>query len=203
MKTLLYYLGGDYLSYLPFGFFVLLPIFLIIYIALRQLNNPGLKRRLFNGVMLGYLLILSYLIWFRGLGDARDALQINLEPFETIKLYLRAYRQETLSFEIIIVNLVGNVVMMFPLGFWLYVKPYGWFRKLLFIVLVPVLFEGGQYLLHQLHMVSRSVDIDDWILNSLGIYLGLLLNMGHEQLLSKLLHQTKYKETKKSNQHIS
>lgn len=191
------------MSYLPFGFLVLLPIFLVTYILLRQLDNPTLKRRLFNSVMFIYLVILSYLIWFRGLGDARDALQINLEPFETIKLYLRAYRQETLSLEIIIVNLVGNVVMMFPLGFWLYVKPYGWFRKLLFIIFVPVLFEGGQYLLHQLHMVSRSVDVDDWILNSLGIYLGLLLNMGHEQLLSKLLHQSKYKEIKKSKQYIS
>ncbi len=191
------------MSYLPFGFFVLLPIFLIIYIILRRLDNSSLKRRLFNGVMFIYLIILSYLIWFRGLGDARDMLQINLEPFETIKLYLRAYRQETLAFDIIIVNLVGNVVMMFPLGFWLYVKPYSWFRKLLFIIFVPVLFEGGQYLLHQLHMVSRSVDIDDWILNSLGIYLGLLLNMGHEHVLSKLLHQSKYKETKKSKRQVS
>lgn len=189
--------GGHVVSYLPFGFFVILPVFMVSYIVFRKLRHRRLKKWLFNGLMFIYLIILSYLIWFRELGDVQDVLQINLTPFETIQLYMRAYRQETLSLEIIIVNLVGNVVMMFPLGFWLYYKPYHWYKKLLFIIFIPVLFEGGQFMLHQLHMVSRSVDIDDWILNSLGIYLGLLLSKIHAYVLTRFFDKTVYKEKKK------
>ncbi|GEN56848.1 hypothetical protein GCM10012290_16380 [Halolactibacillus alkaliphilus] len=187
------------MSYLPFGFFVILPVFMVSYIVFRQLSNRRLKKWLFNGLMFIYLLILSYLIWFRELGDVQDVLQINLTPFETIQLYMRAYRQETLSLEIIIANLVGNVVMMFPLGFWLYYKPYDWYKKLLFIILIPVLFEGGQFMLHQLHMVSRSVDIDDWILNSLGIYLGLFLSWLHEEGIPRSFTKSTYKEKKNAS----
>ncbi|WP_440897956.1 VanZ family protein [Amphibacillus sp. Q70] len=173
------------LSYIHFGFVIVLPVVVASYMLMMVLKSEEAKRYLYNGLMIIYVLLLSYLIWFQGLGDVRDQLAINLEPFETIKLYIRAYQANTLSLSIIAVNLLGNVVLMFPIGFWLHYKRYGIVRIFLYVVLIPVLFEGGQFLLHQFHVVSRSVDIDDWILNAVGILLGYIISAIHAKVTQK------------------
>lgn len=175
-------LGGlSLLSYIHLGLALSLPVLIGVYILMRTLKSETSKRILYNSLMLIYILLLSYLIWFQGLGDVRDQLSINMEPLETIKLYIRAYKANTLPLSIIGVNLVGNVVLMFPIGFWLHYKRYGFIRVCLAALLIPILFEGGQFLLHQFHVVSRSVDIDDWILNALGILLGYIISVVHEK----------------------
>jgi len=179
-------LGGFLLlSYIHFGFLFIFPVVVIAYILMMTLKSEVTKRYLYNGLMTIYVFLLSYLIWFQRLGDVRDQLSINLAPFETIQLYIRAYQANTLSLSIIAVNLLGNVVLMFPIGFWLYYKRYGVVRIFLYVVFIPVLFEGGQFLLHQLHAVSRSVDIDDWILNALGILMGYIISYLHTQITKR------------------
>lgn len=99
---------------------------------------------------------------------------INLVPFDTLKLYWRILKnsQNTALLTHAFVNLVGNVVMFVPLGF--YVPYLGRnFRKFLpamgFILLLILAVEGIQYFTY-----LGSCDVDDVILNMAGSFIGYL-----------------------------
>lgn len=93
--------------------------------------------------------------------------RFNLIPFHTIKIYL-----ERAHIGIFLVNIVGNILMFAPIGFCV---PLLWrrMRGFLRITLLGVAVSCGIELLQILML--RSVDIDDVILNSLGVILGYLL----------------------------
>jgi glycopeptide antibiotics resistance protein len=100
---------------------------------------------------------------------------INLIPFETVRLYWRLL-QKGASAELLhhaVINLVGNVVMFVPLGWFLPAisgKFRGVFRATAFAVLLIALVEAVQYITG-----LGSCDIDDLILNLFGMLLGYLL----------------------------
>ena len=91
--------------------------------------------------------------------------QINLVPLRTIAMYLRGH---PMAF----INLLGNVVVFVPLGF---LPPLIWqkwrpFRNMLLLsVAFPLFIEFEQ------HFIGRSSDIDDLLLNAMGILLGYAL----------------------------
>lgn len=98
--------------------------------------------------------------------------KMSLEPLHTIRNYLwvlersenPGMRREA------VVNLVGNVVMFVPLGYFLgaLFKPFRWFwRLLLWSALLICVIE-----LLQMVTLLGSCDIDDLILNLPGIVLG-------------------------------
>lgn len=93
--------------------------------------------------------------------------RFNLIPFHTIKIYLaRAH------IGVFLVNIVGNILMFAPIGVCvplLWRRMRGFFR----ITLLGIAVSCGIELLQILTL--RSVDIDDVILNSLGVLLGYLL----------------------------
>lgn len=147
-------------------------------VALRLRSLPqGARGRYLRGALwalfLYYLAILSVLLFFGGLFqlDRVWGGSVNLEPFHTIRNYVRFYRNT--GSPVSIMNLLGNAVIMVPLG-----------------VLLPLLFRsmchfwtclplcaltavGVEWL--QWVTATGAADVDDSILNFLGAALGYLL----------------------------
>ena len=103
-----------------------------------------------------------------GIDTALADWKLNLIPFATVKAFWRYG-----SFTGMFLNIFGNILIAVPLGF-----------------LTPVLFRrlndrkstlllyGGLFLLVETlqYFMGRSADIDDWLLNMLGVFLGFLLS---------------------------
>ena len=107
---------------------------------------------------------------------------LNLVPFETLRLYWRLLQEGTSEALLrhAIINLVGNVVMFVPLGWFL---PGVWrvfrgvFRTTIFGASLICLVELLQYITG-----LGSCDIDDLILNTAGILLGYCIwRLGHKK----------------------
>ena len=101
-----------------------------------------------------------------------NAEKINLVPFETLRLYWRVLQkggsQRLLLHSVI--NLAGNVVMFVPFGWFLpslWRLFRGFFRTLIFGASLICLIELLQYITG-----LGSCDIDDLILNTVGILFG-------------------------------
>ena len=97
---------------------------------------------------------------------------VNLVPFATVKLYLRLLQKgaNRALLRHAVVNLVGNVVMFVPLGWFL---PSVWenlraFFKTLFLAAVLICLVEAV----QLATGLGSCDVDDLILNLWGVILG-------------------------------
>lgn len=95
-----------------------------------------------------------------------------LTPFHTIALYINVLVHDHGDFNrrIAIVNLLGNIAMFIPLGFFppLLWKPFQkWWKMLLWGGLIIVGVE-----LIQLFALVGNCDIDDLLLNVVGIALG-------------------------------
>lgn len=95
----------------------------------------------------------------------------------------------TIPVFVIVKNLAGNVLLLFPLGFLLPLQ----FSKLsikkiiMLGVMIPIVIEGGQFILYLLKFGTRSIDIDDVILNFIGYILGyFLVNIFKIKLLSSV-----------------
>ena len=107
-------------------------------------------------LFLYYLAILSVLLFFGGLFqlDRVWGGSVNLEPFHTIRNYVRFYRNT--GSPVSIMNLLGNAVIMVPLG-----------------VLLPLLFRSMCHFWTCLPLCALTAD--DSILNFLGAALGYFL----------------------------
>ena len=103
-----------------------------------------------------------------------DVNKINLVPFKTLRLYWHLLQTQS-SHKLLlhsVVNLAGNVVMFVPLG-WLLPENFrilrGIFRTVLVAVLLICLVEALQFFTG-----LGSCDIDDLILNTVGVLAGYL-----------------------------
>ena len=125
-----------------------------------------------------YLLFLSYIglmIWLlfgqRTKGDVA-AENLNFTPFETLKLYVDLLKNSKDGYLVrhAFINLVGNVVMFIPLGYFLPTilpKCKNFFVMLFCAILAIVLIESVQFI-----TALGSCDVDDLILNVPGIAIG-------------------------------
>lgn len=116
-----------------------------------------------------YLLSLVALLFFGSVNRGVEYRCVNLIPFKTIWMYLSTH---ALSDSNKILNLVGNVLIFVPLGFYLSVfshRIHLLFRVLILFA-VPVLVEVLQYVFK-----TGASDVDDVILNFLGGLLGMLI----------------------------
>ena len=132
-------------------------------VALRLRSLPrGARGRYLRGAL--WALFLYYLA--RGYGGA-----VNLEPFHTIRSYVRFYHNT--GSPVSIMNLLGNVVIMVPLGMLLPVL----FRTMRHfwacLPLCALTAVGVEWL--QWVTATGAADVDDSILNFLGAALGYLL----------------------------
>lgn len=95
---------------------------------------------------------------------------VNLVPFRTIELYLRSSLTGVAR-----VNLLGNLALLAPMGLMLPLRWRrfgGWWRIALAGVVCATSIELLQFARkYVLGMPGRSVDVDDVILNTLGVLL--------------------------------
>ena len=147
-----------------------------VLLRLRKLRGEQ-RRRYRTGalwvLLLYYLCILSVLLFFGGLFhlDRGYGGAVNLEPFHTIRSYVRFYHNT--GSPVSIMNLLGNVVIMVPLGMLLPVL----FRTMRHfwacLPLCALTAVGVEWL--QWVTATGAADVDDSILNFLGAALGYLL----------------------------
>lgn len=130
------------------------------------------KRRMFyilhSVAFIIYLINLTYQLFLNpALRHVKVISSVNISPLKTMFLYYNAYTRHTLPIKNIILNMVGNVMLFMPFGYFVYVlcKPMRSFLPYFFFFLLMITgVEGIQY-------VARvgSADIDDIILNMSGV----------------------------------
>jgi glycopeptide antibiotics resistance protein len=120
-----------------------------------------------------YIVALSYLLFVaESMGRSDVHFGVNLVPFAEIRRYIT--RISTIGVMYVGINLLGNIIVMIPFG---YALPslFGAGRKrpILYVfvgMLFSILIEFSQYLTH-----TGTCDVDDVILNTVGVILGYLL----------------------------
>jgi len=119
-----------------------------------------------------YIIILSYLLFFRGVNyNETTYITYNLIPFATIKRYI--YMLQTGNALHFIINVVGNVIVFIPFGLFiprLFVKSNKLLYMFIISLIIPIIIESIQFLLG-----VGILDIDDLILNSIGIMIGYII----------------------------
>lgn len=120
----------------------------------------------------------SLMLNFGGTDASRPA---NFIPFKTIIPYLFGYKGLIIAG----INLVGNIVLLVPVGFILpFISPnITWKKSLALAVAAGLIIEGLQVVLH-----VGIFDIDDVILNAFGVMLGFWSQL----ILSKWLRTKNY-----------
>ena len=149
-------------------------------LALYCKGDEGQKRaavRRTAGLLLAvYLVHLLSLLFFDGTfgrqgGFSWEAmgLRLNLQPFKTIRGYWLSLQRHRINTSIVVINLLGNLLALAPLGVLLPLV-WGRMRRLL-----PSLLLGAAFIvlieLTQLVTGTGSCDIDDFILNFAGFAL--------------------------------
>ena len=122
-------------------------------------------RKIYRIFILPYTIFLLYLM-FLGFGrEQHEANIVRLLPFVSTILFV----QNTTSWESIIINLLGNIIMFIPFGFlgWLNGKYFSFKKLIVDFLSVLIIVEALQYLTR-----LGVFDIDDLALNSLGVWIG-------------------------------
>jgi len=177
--NVLWLLEGDGLS-VNYQMFIPVASVLIagtgVFLRTRHLSGKGkaaYRRRAMWALLIYYLAILSVLLFFGGLFhvDRAWGSAVNLEPFYTIRRFLIHYRRtgslSSLS------NLLGNVVILIPLGILLPVMFRSLRRFWLTLPLLALFAVGVEYI--QWRTGVGIADVDDSILNFAGAAVGYVL----------------------------
>ena len=122
-------------------------------------------RKIYRIFILPYTIFLLYLM-FLGFGrEQHEANIVRLLPFVSTILFV----QNTTSWESIIINLFGNIIMFIPFGFlgWLNAKYFSFKKLIVDFLSALIMVEALQYLTR-----LGVFDIDDLALNSIGVWIG-------------------------------
>ena len=122
-------------------------------------------KKIYRIFILPYTIFLLYLM-FLGFGrEQHEANIVRLLPLVSTILFV----QNTTSWESIIINLFGNIVMFIPFGFlgWLNAKYFSFKKLIVDFLSTLIIVEALQYLTR-----LGVFDIDDLALNSLGVWIG-------------------------------
>ncbi|MFJ7511656.1 VanZ family protein [Peribacillus simplex] len=143
-------------------------ILLFVSVAVLYFRGETLRipRLLWQAVLFGYSLSLLVLLFFRPEGQVYS---YNLIPFSTILSYLSNDMNGLVSFY----NLSANVGLFIPFGLYLLSrdgKEFDALRKFLYPLLSISGIEICQFVFRR-----GSLDVDDLILNMIGVYLGYIL----------------------------
>lgn len=122
-------------------------------------------KKIYRIFILPYTIFLLYLM-FLGFGrEQHEANIVRLLPFVSTVFFV----QNTTSWESIIINLLGNIIMFIPFGFlgWLNAKYFSFKKLIVDFLSALIIVEALQYLTR-----LGVFDIDDLALNSLGVWIG-------------------------------
>lgn len=109
-------------------------------------------------------------IFFSGIAEDKS---LNLLPFQTIVAFLRGYTNVNPdeSNTVIFLNVVGNILLLTPLSFCMPIVNHK-FTKPYTLIGSGLVFSFGVEIVQ--FFIGRSADIDDLILNTLGVIIGYL-----------------------------
>lgn len=134
-----------------------------------------------NILILFSFVLYAYGVYYCTLGGYRVVMNadglifrnVNLTPFAMIKLYWEGYKSGSVSYQVSVMNLVGNVLLMLPMAMYL---PYFFKgqRKLIITLLTVFLLVVGIEIT-QFVTGRGSCDVDDVILNMAGALFGYLI----------------------------
>ena len=119
---------------------------------------------IFTTLLSLYALCLLVLLFFRPSNQSYDSW--NLIPFQTIGYYFSNHVSPFIAFY----NLAANIGLFLPFGFFITIVNKNKWLSFLCSVCSILAIETMQHLTHR-----GSFDVDDIILNVLGIYVGVLL----------------------------
>ena len=122
-------------------------------------------RKIYRIFILPYTIFLLYLM-FLGFGrEQHEANIVRLLPLVSTIIFV----QNTTSWESIIINLFGNIIMFIPFGFlgWLNAKYFSFKKLIVDFLSALIIVEALQYLTK-----LGVFDIDDLALNSIGVWIG-------------------------------
>jgi glycopeptide antibiotics resistance protein len=129
-------------------------------------------KRIFRILFITYLMVLGYLLFFRSDDYLINGYTlVNLRLFDTIKRYIGIISGEGRLTAVI--NLFGNIVVFMPVGILLPCickKADSYAAMLITAITLPVIVETVQY-----YTRTGVADVDDVLLNFIGIILGFLL----------------------------
>ena len=136
-----------------------------------------LIRNLLALAFIGYMVLLIYFLFFSeeyGRTTHYTDYQYNRVLFREITRYIR--HRDILGFGFVMINLVGNVVVFMPFGFFvpsLEKRRRGYFLDFLEITLLGFLFS---LVVETVQLVTKvgCFDVDDLFLNTIGVVLGYL-----------------------------
>jgi glycopeptide antibiotics resistance protein len=111
-----------------------------------------------------YTVVLLILLFFRPNDQSYNSM--NLVPFTTITYYLSGKVNWLIAFY----NLAANIGLFIPYGLFLRFRHFSQWKALIIAILIIACIEVLQFVSHR-----GSLDIDDLILNVLGVYLGCVL----------------------------
>ena len=122
-------------------------------------------KKIYRIFIFPYTIFLLYLM-FLGFGrEQHEANIVRLLPLVSTILFV----QNTTSWESIIINLFGNIIMFIPFGFlgWLNAKYFSFKKLIVDFLSALIIVEALQYLTR-----LGVFDIDDLAINSLGVWIG-------------------------------
>lgn|SRR5699024_1212497 len=122
-----------------------------------------------------YVILLVYIVWLLP-SEVKPHATVNLVPLQTIRLYITAFIHGYVPIYIVIGNLIGNILLFVPIGiiFYHHLRHMGIGFILFISMYIPAYIEVGQLLLHLAGYGTRSADVDDVLLNMIGIWMGYL-----------------------------
>lgn len=129
-------------------------------------------KKIYRIFIFPYTIFLLYLM-FLGFGrEQHEANIVRLLPFISTVFFV----QNTTSWESIIINLFGNIIMFIPFGFlgWLNTKYFSFKKLIVDFLSALIIVEALQYLTR-----LGVFDIDDLALNSLGVWIGFQMRKIH------------------------
>lgn len=133
-----------------------------------------LSKHILHGLTILYSVGLLILLFFRPKSQSYG--DINLIPFDTIYFYLSG----NVDYLIALYNLGANIGLFIPFGlYYRYLKETASMKLLLIITICSIsMIEGLQFITKR-----GSLDIDDLILNILGVCLGYLIHPFFQKVL--------------------
>ncbi|ANT55895.1 VanZ family protein [Bacillus sp. FSL R5-0820] len=159
-------------------FLLLVPFYLYMRyrLAKKQQRFIYLRTEMVLAFLFVYTNVLFYLTVFPNRFSApKDQVSVNLIPFHSIQQNLHAFQHGYPN--LVFLNLAGNILLFVPLGFFLYqaFRTCRFQKAVLAGLILSAIIEILQWIFSQSGMITRSSDIDDMILNTLGTALGCIV----------------------------
>ncbi|WP_353856346.1 VanZ family protein [Bacillus sp. Bos-x628] len=170
-------------------FILLVPLY--IYMRYRQAIKQNrfiyLQTEMVLACLFFYTNFLLYLTVFPNRFSApRDQVSVNLMPFHSIYQNVHAYHQGYPN--LVFLNLAGNILLFVPLGFLLYwrYRKMCWQKAILAGFILSTMIEVLQWIFSQFDIITRSSDIDDMILNTIGTAIGCFIYHMYQRRKEKI-----------------